>query len=61
MNTSKAELPCGFKRFQLPCYKSWQHLTSLLWAEAAKYPHLRDREQGLLSTPVWGDSERQTG
>lgn len=40
VNTSKAELPCGFKRPQLPSYKSRQCPRTLLWAGAAKYPHL---------------------
>lgn len=54
VHTSKSELPCGFKRLQLPCYKPREHPTSLLWAGAAKYPHLRDGAGAAHDSSVGG-------
>lgn len=61
VNTSKAELPYGFKKLQLPCYRPQQHPTKPISSRGCQVPHLRDRKEGLLNTPVQGDSERQTG
>lgn len=61
LNTSKAELPYGFKRLQLPCYRPQQHPTKLTSSMSCHVPHFRDRRQGLLNTLVQGGSERQTG
>lgn len=57
VSTSKAQLPYGFKRLQLSCYKPQQHPTKPITSRGCQVPHLRDREQGLLSTPVQGNRE----
>lgn len=53
----QAELPYGFKRLQLPFYKPQQHPSKPITSRGCQVPHLRDKEQGLLSTPVQGNRE----
>lgn len=41
LNTSKAELPYGFKRLQLPCYKPQEHPTKPITSRGCQVPPQR--------------------